>query len=568
MTFRLGPHDTTRVVVVTGHQRSSDRRRRRLATSTARSTARAAVGEPSVPTSTRSSTAVDRSCSTHRVWPRTLSSRCEGSGTRPLGAALVALGLLTTLVPPAMARTATPDVDATTAPRHRRVLPAEGGLTVACQAIVVTQLRRCPRTGPARPVGVGPVRPRRGLRVARPRSSTWVWNGRKVIIVDAYDNPHAEFDLAVYRQTFGLPPCTVANGCFKKISQQTATPLPSGDVVWGQEIDLDLQMASAICPLCKITLVAARSASLPDITSRPGGPTSRTRARSATATRPMSRRENNAVRERLRPPRHRRHRKLGRQPGTRARSPRSSPTCRSRWAPRAWSATRRRAAGTRPHGAGAEAGAARGSIRRPGSSAWSPRTRAARPAPGAPSPMWPRWAIRPRASPSTTATAPSGATTGTSSGARASAHPSWRPSSPSAQRRGAEPRLPVSGPPRLRRNGPRCSTSRRAPTATAQRLLAHVTRPVLPVPRAGRLRRAHRPRHAERPRRVLAGRFAPPAEAHPAPPGAPSRGRGCVPSRVRLTRPGRPRPARRGGGSKPSMARKTISPARRARRRR
>src|SRR4029078_5064375 len=38
----------------------------------------------------------------------------------------------------------------------------------------------------------------------------------------------------------------------------------------GQEIDLDLQMASAICPRCKITLVAASSASLLDITQAGG----------------------------------------------------------------------------------------------------------------------------------------------------------------------------------------------------------------------------------------------------------------------------------------------------------
>ena len=39
--------------------------------------------------------------------------------------------------------------------------------------------------------------------------------------------------------------------------------MPRGDVVWGQEIDLDLQMASAICPLCKITLIAATVGAAP-----------------------------------------------------------------------------------------------------------------------------------------------------------------------------------------------------------------------------------------------------------------------------------------------------------------
>src|SRR4051794_7846172 len=35
--------------------------------------------------------------------------------------------------------------------------------------------------------------------------------GQTVAIVDAYDDPIAESDLAVYRSTFGLPPCTTAN---------------------------------------------------------------------------------------------------------------------------------------------------------------------------------------------------------------------------------------------------------------------------------------------------------------------------------------------------------------------
>ena len=42
-------------------------------------------------------------------------------------------------------------------------------------------------------------------------------------IVDAYNDPNAESDLAVYRAQFGLPPCTTANGCFKKVSQTGST---------------------------------------------------------------------------------------------------------------------------------------------------------------------------------------------------------------------------------------------------------------------------------------------------------------------------------------------------------
>jgi len=90
--------------------------------------------------------------------------------------------------------------------------------------------------------------------------------GRTVAIVDAYDNPNAEADLAVYRERFGLPPCTTANGCFRKVNQRGAEgPLPAPDPGWGLEISLDLDAVSATCPSCKILLVEADSPSLFDL---------------------------------------------------------------------------------------------------------------------------------------------------------------------------------------------------------------------------------------------------------------------------------------------------------------
>ncbi|TDP95086.1 S53 family peptidase [Labedaea rhizosphaerae] len=78
-----------------------------------------------------------------------------------------------------------------------------------------------------------------------------------IAIVDMGDDPSAEADLAVYRQTYGLPPCTTENGCFKKVNQRgDASPLPQ-DWGWGPEISLDLDMASAACPSCSILLVEA-----------------------------------------------------------------------------------------------------------------------------------------------------------------------------------------------------------------------------------------------------------------------------------------------------------------------
>ena len=90
--------------------------------------------------------------------------------------------------------------------------------------------------------------------------------GRVVTVVDAYDNPNAERDLAVYRRTFGLPPCTTANGCFAKVNQRgDADPLPAPDPGWGVEISLDLDAVSAACPQCSIRLVEADSAQFADL---------------------------------------------------------------------------------------------------------------------------------------------------------------------------------------------------------------------------------------------------------------------------------------------------------------
>jgi subtilase family serine protease len=86
--------------------------------------------------------------------------------------------------------------------------------------------------------------------------------GKTVAIVDAYDDPNAASDLNTYRSNFGLPACTIANGCFRKVNQNGATsPLPFPNRGWSSEIMLDLEMVSAICPNCHILLVEGSSAS-------------------------------------------------------------------------------------------------------------------------------------------------------------------------------------------------------------------------------------------------------------------------------------------------------------------
>ena len=98
-----------------------------------------------------------------------------------------------------------------------------------------------------------------------PLGSTWIWSNQTVAIVDAYNDPNAESDLAVYRTTMGLPPCTTANLCFTKVDQNGGTKYPKTNTGWSLEISLDLDMASAICPNCKILLVEASSNSFANL---------------------------------------------------------------------------------------------------------------------------------------------------------------------------------------------------------------------------------------------------------------------------------------------------------------
>jgi subtilase family serine protease len=87
-----------------------------------------------------------------------------------------------------------------------------------------------------------------------------------VAIVDAYGYTNAESDLGVYRSQFGLPSCTTANGCFKKLNQNGVQgSYPAQNTGWAQESALDLDMASAMCPNCKIYLVEATSSSYPNL---------------------------------------------------------------------------------------------------------------------------------------------------------------------------------------------------------------------------------------------------------------------------------------------------------------
>jgi len=89
--------------------------------------------------------------------------------------------------------------------------------------------------------------------------------GETVGIVDAFDEPNIASDLNAYRAAWGLPPCTAANGCFRKVNQRGGSTPPSPDPGWGVEIALDVEAVSAACPNCRILLVEANEPSFIDL---------------------------------------------------------------------------------------------------------------------------------------------------------------------------------------------------------------------------------------------------------------------------------------------------------------
>jgi hypothetical protein len=96
--------------------------------------------------------------------------------------------------------------------------------------------------------------------------SSTAGSGQTVAVVDAYNDPDITSDLATYRSDWGLPAC--GTGCFSVVNEEGETsPLPAnaGTNGWDVEESLDVDMVSAICPLCHIILVEASSADTADL---------------------------------------------------------------------------------------------------------------------------------------------------------------------------------------------------------------------------------------------------------------------------------------------------------------
>ncbi len=126
-----------------------------------------------------------------------------------------------------------------------------------CDAIVRLQPRRnlCGRTAP---YCASDLQAAYGLTAAAKSAG----RGLTVAVVDAYGYPGAAADLAVYRRSMGLPACQ--SGCLRVVNQSgrpSPLPRPGADASddWRSQAALDLDMASAICPNCRLLLVQANS---------------------------------------------------------------------------------------------------------------------------------------------------------------------------------------------------------------------------------------------------------------------------------------------------------------------
>jgi len=156
---------------------------------------------------------------------------------------------------------ATPATTRTTTPRDTSVCKHVHGARVRCFAIRVDHLRKGRVSHESAPFGYGP----HALQAAYALPSSTSGSGQTVAVIDGYDDPTAEHDLGVYRAEFGLPVCSTANGCFRKLDQTGGHHYPPADGGWAQEISLDLDMVSAVCPLCHVMLVEASTTSMANL---------------------------------------------------------------------------------------------------------------------------------------------------------------------------------------------------------------------------------------------------------------------------------------------------------------
>jgi subtilase family serine protease len=161
---------------------------------------------------------------------------------------------------------ATSSADAATNPnagRHAvrvcRAILAKGEAN--CHAMVMVNAKGAyPQASTPPSTAINPTQLQDAYKLAGLKSG-----GRTVALVDAYGYPNLERDLTTYRNYYGLPSCTTANGCLRIIDQNGGTSYPRTDVGWDQEQALDVDAVSAACPDCKILMVQAKTNSFANL---------------------------------------------------------------------------------------------------------------------------------------------------------------------------------------------------------------------------------------------------------------------------------------------------------------
>ena len=143
---------------------------------------------------------------------------------------------------------------------YKRACAVPTAHLAACDAQVVTDSAGTPLVTNTTPRGYGPAQLTGAYSLPAGATGT-----PTIGIVDAFDDPNIEADLAVYSANYGLPSCTTANGCFRKVNQSGGTSYPTTDAGWSLEIALDVETAHAICPNCNILLVEATTNSFTNL---------------------------------------------------------------------------------------------------------------------------------------------------------------------------------------------------------------------------------------------------------------------------------------------------------------
>jgi subtilase family serine protease len=151
----------------------------------------------------------------------------------------------------------------------QRTVKGSRALAATCTAAAATNAT-CTNLEVAGSTILGPTTPAQqvpGLHPADLQSayklpSATAGSNQTIAVVITDMNPNAESDLAVYRSTFGLPACTTASGCLQIIPSKN---LVRADASWKREAAIDLDMASAVCPNCKLMLYEAASTRAADL---------------------------------------------------------------------------------------------------------------------------------------------------------------------------------------------------------------------------------------------------------------------------------------------------------------